>query len=160
PARRGDPRRLDPGPRGRGHGRRRGRDGPHPRGRARPPPPPPLFRRPPGPGRGRARGGAGRVPAGLGRRAHVPRDRRIPPAGGEPEEIPMSEIGSALAKELGADRGAEDGATLAAPRVDYWILAPLRRKQGRLGPPPACVVKPRSTAEVAKTIQLAQRHGT
>jgi alkyldihydroxyacetonephosphate synthase len=72
----------------------------------------------------------------------------------------MSEIGSALAKELGADRVAEDAETLAAHRVDFWILAHLRRKQGRLGPPPACVVKPRSTAEVAKTIQLAQRHGT
>ena len=72
----------------------------------------------------------------------------------------MSEIGSVLARELGADRVAEDAETLAAHRVDYWILAHLRRRQGRLGPPPACVVKPRSTAEVAKTIQLAQRHGT
>mgnify|MGYP001427339008 CR=1 FL=1 len=66
----------------------------------------------------------------------------------------MSEIGSVLAKELGADRVAEDAETLATHRVDYWILAHLRRRQGRLGPPPACVVKPRSTAEVAKTIQL------
>jgi len=72
----------------------------------------------------------------------------------------MSEIGSALRKELGADRVFDDDETLAAHRVDYWILAHLRRKQGRLGPPPACVVKPRSTAEVAQTIQLAQRHGT
>jgi alkyldihydroxyacetonephosphate synthase len=72
----------------------------------------------------------------------------------------MSEIGKVLAKELGADRVAEDAETIAAHRVDYWILAHLRRRQGRLGPPPACVVKPRSTAEVAKTIQLAQRHGT
>jgi len=72
----------------------------------------------------------------------------------------MSDIGYALKKELGADRVFDDDDTLAAHRVDYWILAHLRRKQGRLGPPPACVVKPRSTAEVAQTIQLAQRHGT
>jgi len=72
----------------------------------------------------------------------------------------MSEIGSTLKRELGADRVFDDDETLAAHRVDYWILAHLRRRQGRLGPPPARVVKPRSTAEVAQTIQLAQRHGT
>ena len=62
----------------------------------------------------------------------------------------MSEIGSALRKELGADRVFDDEETLAAHRVDYWILAHLRRRQGRLGPPPACVVKPRNTAEVLR----------
>jgi len=71
----------------------------------------------------------------------------------------MTEIGEALARELGPDRVAEDPATLAAHRTDYWILAHLRDRQGRLGRGPACVVTPRSTAEVATVIRLAQRHG-
>ena len=71
----------------------------------------------------------------------------------------MSEIGEALARELGHDRVAEDAATLAAHRTDYWILAHLRARQGRLVGGPACVVKPRSTAEVASAIRLAKRHG-
>jgi alkyldihydroxyacetonephosphate synthase len=71
----------------------------------------------------------------------------------------MTEIGRALARELGPDRVAEDEATLAAHRTDYWILAHLRARQGRLGGGPACVVKPASTEEVAAAIRLAQRHG-
>jgi alkyldihydroxyacetonephosphate synthase len=71
----------------------------------------------------------------------------------------MSEIGDALARELGRDRVAEDAATLAAHRTDYWVLAHLRARQGRLAGGPACVVKPRSTAEVAAAVRLAARHG-
>ena len=71
----------------------------------------------------------------------------------------MSEIGAALARELGPDRVAEDAATISAHQIDYWILAHLRQRQGRLDGAPACVVRPQSTAEVATTIRLAQRHG-
>src|SRR5207237_8396893 len=71
----------------------------------------------------------------------------------------MSEIGNALARELGRDRVADDAATLAAHRTDYWILAHLRARQGRLIGGPACVVTPRSTAEVASTVRLAERDG-
>ena len=71
----------------------------------------------------------------------------------------MTEIGATLARELGPDRVAEDAATLAAHRTDYWILAHLRARQGRLAGGPACVVRPRSTAEVATTVRAAQRHG-
>ena len=59
----------------------------------------------------------------------------------------MTEIGQTLVRELGADRVAEDAATLAAHRMDYWILAHLRARQGRLAGGPACVVRPRSTAD-------------
>ena len=65
----------------------------------------------------------------------------------------MSEIGEALARELGRERVTDDAAALAAHRTDYWILAHLRARQGRLAGGPACVVKPRSTAEVATAIQ-------
>jgi len=71
----------------------------------------------------------------------------------------MTEIGATLARELGPDRVAEDAPTLAAHRTDYWILAHLRARQGRLPGTPACVVRPRSTAEVATTVRTAQRHG-
>lgn len=71
----------------------------------------------------------------------------------------MSTIGDVLARELGTDRVREDAATLDAHRTDYWILAHLRARQGRLGAGPACVVSPRSTAEVATTVKLAQQHG-
>ena len=70
----------------------------------------------------------------------------------------MTDIGAALARELGQDRVLEDAATLAAHRMDYWILAHLRARQGRLGAGPACVVKPRATAEVSTVMRLAQRH--
>ena len=71
----------------------------------------------------------------------------------------MSEIGDALRNELGHDRVSEDAAALDAHRTDYWILAHLRARQGRLGPPPACIVRPRATAEVAAAVRTAQRHG-
>lgn len=71
----------------------------------------------------------------------------------------MTVIGEALARALGADRVAEDAATLDAHRTDYWMLAHLRARQGRLASGPACVVKPRTTAEVATALQLAQRQG-
>jgi alkyldihydroxyacetonephosphate synthase len=71
----------------------------------------------------------------------------------------MTKIGEALAKTLGADRVAEDAASLSAHRVDYWFLAHLRAFQGRAGAGPACVVTPRDTREVATTIRTAQQHG-
>src|SRR4029453_16265606 len=52
-----------------------------------------------------------------------------------------------------------DAAALDAHRTDYWILAHLRARQGRLGAGPACIVRPRDTAEVATAMRAAQRHG-
>ncbi len=71
----------------------------------------------------------------------------------------MSQIGDALRRALGDDRVSEDAAALDAHRTDYWILAHLRARQGRLGAPPACIVRPRATAEVAAAVRTAQRHG-
>ena len=71
----------------------------------------------------------------------------------------MSQIGDALRREVGDDRVSEDAAALEAHRTDYWILAHLRARQGRLGEPPACIVRPRATAEVAAAVRTAQRHG-
>ena len=71
----------------------------------------------------------------------------------------MSDIAKALAEALGPDRVATDRETIDAHRVDYWVLAHLRARQGRLGPPPACVVRPRNTAEVSAAVRTCQRHG-
>jgi alkyldihydroxyacetonephosphate synthase len=70
----------------------------------------------------------------------------------------MSEIGDALRRELEPDRVLDDAAALEAHRLDYWILAHLRARQGRLGAGPACVVRPRTTAEVATAVRAAQHH--
>lgn len=72
----------------------------------------------------------------------------------------MTTITDAIARELGADRLVTDEAALAAHRTDYWILAHLRRRQGRLGDPPLAVVQPRDTAEVASVVKLARTHRT
>jgi alkyldihydroxyacetonephosphate synthase len=71
----------------------------------------------------------------------------------------MTKIGDALAKALGPDRVAEDADSLQAHRRDYWFLAHLRDHQGRGGAGPGCVVTPRSTAEVATVLRIAQQHG-
>jgi alkyldihydroxyacetonephosphate synthase len=71
----------------------------------------------------------------------------------------MTKIGEVVAKAIGADRVKEDAETLKAHRLDYWFLAHLRDFQGRGGAGPASVVTPRSTAEVATTVRLAQQHG-
>ncbi len=71
----------------------------------------------------------------------------------------MTKIGEALRKTLGADRVAEDAASVQAHRLDYWFLAHLRAYQKRDGAGPACVVTPRSTAEVATVVRTAQQHG-
>jgi alkyldihydroxyacetonephosphate synthase len=70
----------------------------------------------------------------------------------------MSEIGDALRRELEPDRVLDDAAALEAHRLDYWILAHLRARQGRLGAGPVCVVRPQTTAEVATAVRAAQRH--
>jgi alkyldihydroxyacetonephosphate synthase len=71
----------------------------------------------------------------------------------------MTKIGTRLADALGTDRVAEDADTLRAHRLDYWFLAHLRAHQGRDGGGPACVVLPRSTAEVATAVRTARELG-
>lgn len=71
----------------------------------------------------------------------------------------MTDVAAALAARLGEDRLLRDPADVAAHRVDYWILAHLRARENRLGPPPAAVVQPRSTAEVSEAVRVAAAHG-
>lgn len=71
----------------------------------------------------------------------------------------MTDVAAALAARIGEDRLVRDPAALEAHRTDYWILAHLRAREHRLGPPPAAVVMPRATAEVAEAIRVAGAHG-
>jgi alkyldihydroxyacetonephosphate synthase len=68
----------------------------------------------------------------------------------------MTKIADTIARELGADRLVTDEAAVAAHRTDYWILAHLRRRQGRLAAPPCAVVQPRNPAEVAAVVKIAR----
>jgi alkyldihydroxyacetonephosphate synthase len=72
----------------------------------------------------------------------------------------MTQITESIASAIGADRLVTDAAALAAHRTDYWILAHLRRRQGRLADPPLAVVQPRSSAEVAAIVKLARARRT
>ena len=70
----------------------------------------------------------------------------------------MTTIAQALIAALGADRVAEDEATRQEHAKDYWVLAHLRSRQGRLGTGPTCVVKARSTQEIATAVKIAAEH--
>jgi alkyldihydroxyacetonephosphate synthase len=72
----------------------------------------------------------------------------------------MTKIAEAIAREIGADRLLTDAGEVAAHRTDYWILAHLRARQGRLATPPVAVVQPHDTAEVAAVVRLARAHRT
>src|SRR5262249_3804230 len=71
----------------------------------------------------------------------------------------MTAIARAPPHALGPDRLPTDADSLAAHRTAYWILSHLRARQQRLGTGPLCVVRPRSTAEVATALVTASRHG-
>jgi alkyldihydroxyacetonephosphate synthase len=69
-----------------------------------------------------------------------------------------ADLVSALSSRLGRDAVLTDAAAIDAHRHDYWVLSHVRRRIGQLGGPPACVVRPTSTADVAATIAVARAH--
>jgi alkyldihydroxyacetonephosphate synthase len=58
---------------------------------------------------------------------------------------------------VGADRVVDDPERIARARRDTWVIAVWRSLQPTPTPPPACVVRPRSTAEVAAVLAYASR---
>ena len=66
----------------------------------------------------------------------------------------------ALRERLGPDMVLTDPPSLAACRHDYWVMSHLRRRIGQLGAPPACVVRPATTADVATALSVASEHRT
>jgi alkyldihydroxyacetonephosphate synthase len=60
-----------------------------------------------------------------------------------------------LSTRLGREAVLTDAESLDARRHDYWVRSHLVRRLGRLGDPPACVVRPRSTADVSAVLSAA-----
>ena len=54
-------------------------------------------------------------------------------------------------------RVLDDADTLARARRDTWVLSVWRELQQRPGPPPACVVRPATTADVSAILRYASR---
>ncbi|MGH7024734.1 MAG: FAD-binding oxidoreductase [Caulobacteraceae bacterium] len=71
----------------------------------------------------------------------------------------MPTIADELAASLGAARVLTDPASLAERRHDYWVLSWLHDHLGRPAPPPACVVRPGSVADVQTVLRMARAAG-
>lgn len=63
-----------------------------------------------------------------------------------------------LAELLGAEQVASDSETLAAHRFDRWCLKHWQDWQGECLDAPACVVRPRNTADVQAVVRYASEH--
>ena len=66
---------------------------------------------------------------------------------------------SALREALGPDVVLSDPQILSSRRHDYWMVSHLRDHQDRPAPAPACVIRPRTVADVQTAVRIATRHG-
>ncbi len=64
-----------------------------------------------------------------------------------------------LTRALGAAQVITDPERLAERRHDYWMVSHLRDRRGAPAPSPACIVRPRSAADVQATLGYAAEHG-
>lgn len=64
-----------------------------------------------------------------------------------------------LAELLGAEQVAGDAETLAGYRFDRWCLKHWQDWQGESLDAPACIVRPRNTADVQAVVRFAGEHG-
>jgi alkyldihydroxyacetonephosphate synthase len=64
-----------------------------------------------------------------------------------------------LTEALGPHKVVTDPEALAARRHDYWALSAIRDHRGDPAPPPACVVRPQSVADVQAVVRLAAAAG-
>jgi len=69
-------------------------------------------------------------------------------------------IADALTAALGEAQVLTDAARLDERRHDYWMVSHLRDRGAEPAPRPACVVRPRSVADVQATLRLANESGT
>ena len=68
-----------------------------------------------------------------------------------------STIAARLQEKLG-DKVAVDAASLDARRHDYWFASHVHDHVGDKAPPPACIVRPTSVADVQTTLAIANAH--
>ncbi|MDQ1324345.1 MAG: alkyldihydroxyacetonephosphate synthase [Chloroflexota bacterium] len=71
---------------------------------------------------------------------------------------PVDEVVVGLRSRLGADQVLDAPDVLAARSLDTWPLVLVQRAVGREPPPPRCVVRPRSTEEVAAALAYLTTH--
>ncbi|MEO8812193.1 MAG: FAD-binding oxidoreductase [Caulobacteraceae bacterium] len=72
----------------------------------------------------------------------------------------MSEtVGEALRAALGEARVETGEAARDARRHDYWMVSHVRDLCGRPAPRPACIVRPRSVADVQSVLRIAAERG-
>ncbi|MEK9586553.1 MAG: FAD-dependent oxidoreductase [Halieaceae bacterium] len=67
-------------------------------------------------------------------------------------------IAAQLADLIGAEQVSADDETLAAHRFDRWCLKHWQDWQGEALDAPACVVRPRDTADVQAVVRFAAEH--
>jgi alkyldihydroxyacetonephosphate synthase len=65
----------------------------------------------------------------------------------------------ALLQALGSEKVVLDPVARSERRHDYWVLSWLADHLGQPGPPPACVVRPTSVADVQTVLREAARAG-
>ncbi len=70
-----------------------------------------------------------------------------------------SPIAEALKGALGEAQVLTEPGVLAERRHDYWMVSHLRDRKGAAAPSPACVVRPRSVADVRAVLRLANDRG-
>lgn len=68
-------------------------------------------------------------------------------------------VANDLVQALGPEKVRLDEASRAERRHDYWVLSWLRDHLGTPNPPPTCVVRPASVADVQTTLRLARAAG-
>ena len=69
------------------------------------------------------------------------------------------EVIAGLRSRLGPGQVLDDPAILAARSLDTWPLVLVQQVMGREPPPPRCVVRPRSTDEVATALAYLTGRG-
>jgi len=68
-------------------------------------------------------------------------------------------IADRLSAALGVEKVLTDEASRSARRHDYWVRSWLQDHLGTAGPPPACVARPSSVADVQTVLRLALEAG-
>ena len=67
-------------------------------------------------------------------------------------------IAAQLAELIGSEQVSADAETLAAHRFDRWCLKHWQDWQGEELDAPACVVRPRDSADVQSVVRFAAEH--
>ena len=71
--------------------------------------------------------------------------------------VPLLMVVKQLRAALGDARVSTDAGATSGRRHVYWFLSQLDDAQGRAAPPPLCVVRPSSTADVVQVVDICRK---